>query len=367
MQATTQSDPNLLFEQLDKNQVGDIATRAGLSIKLRSTDSVAWGDVLNSCHYVPVGYTTASMEYQLAYHSGQGGLWKDLSLVIYWDNSPAAVWPFTLSLTKGQISMSSQGLALTAPLIKAGLARSSEHSIVKLSMDFAHRLAQMFHLKSFDSCDVFSDRLGLSNWYLEGMTRGANCRVQHEIFLKTSDSWDEIQKSYKKRLRYSMNQAARLWKSFILNGPAPELDSVWNAFKDLHIQVSGRQTRSDDSWAIQQSAIRRGEAFLVCLLDIDENMVGGGYFTLSANEALYAVGVYDRALFDKPVGYLVQYAAIQELVRRGIRWYKLGALPFESDIPPPTPKDISIGAFKKHFSSHTFPRMILNHPLSVTG
>jgi FemAB family protein len=352
----------LLFEQFDESRIASIAQETGLHLSFRSADPVAWSDVLNNCHYVPNAYTGASIDYQLAYHSGQGGSWKDFSLLIYWDQSAVAVWPFTLSLTNTTLSLSSQGLLLAPPLIKSGLARSSKRSVTKLCMDFAHRVAQAFALRSFESCDVFDDDLGLSDWYLEAMTRGAICRVQQELFLRTSDSWEQISKNYKKRLRYTMNQAAKLWKSSILIDTAGDLDAVWNNFKGLHIQVSGRQTRSDDSWACQLDAMRSRDAFLVYLLDETDRMIGGGYFTLTHTEGLYAVGVYDRTLFDKPVGYLVQYEAIKEMIRRGIRWYKLGALPCASDIPAPTEKEISIGAFKKHFSSHAFPKFILTHP-----
>jgi lipid II:glycine glycyltransferase (peptidoglycan interpeptide bridge formation enzyme) len=114
----------------------------------------------------------------------------------------------------------------------------------------------------------------------------------------------------------------------------------------------------------QLNAIKNRDAFLIYLLDDKDTMIGGGYFALTRTEGLYAVGVYDRTLFDRPVGYLVQHDAIKEMIRRGIRWYKLGALPFETDDPTPTEKEVSIGAFKKHFSSHAFPKYIFTHPLT---
>lgn len=354
----------MLFEQFDESRIASIGLEVGLHTSFRSADPAPWSEVISNCNYVPNAYSCASIEYQLAYHSAQGGHWKDFSLVIYWDQSPVAVWPFTLSQTSTTPALSSQGLLLVPPLIRDGLPRSSKKSLTKLCMDFAQRVARTLALPSFDSCEVFFDNLGLSDWHLEGMTRGATCRVQHELFLRTSDSWDQILKNYKKRLRYTMNQAAQLWRSFILDDTATEFDSAWNNFKRLHIHLSGRQTRSDDSWISQLNAIKNRDAFLIYLLDDKDTMIGGGYFALTRTEGLYAVGVYDRTLFDRPVGYLVQYAAINEMIRRGIRWYKLGTLPFETDNPTPTEKEVSIGAFKKHFSSHAFPKYIFTHPLT---
>jgi lipid II:glycine glycyltransferase (peptidoglycan interpeptide bridge formation enzyme) len=67
------------------------------------------------------------------------------------------------------------------------------------------------------------------------------------------------------------------------------------------------------------------------------------------------VGVYDRKLFELPLGHLVQYSAIKEMKRRGLRWYKLGsmALPhLKSDL---SEKEISISHFKEGFATHFIP------------
>jgi len=354
----------LLFRQIGQPLIKALAEKVGLGVTFREDNPERWQNVLNSCSYVPNVYTRTWLDYQLAYHTGQGVGCKDFSLVLEWDRAPVAVWPFSVSLTNTTLSLSSQGLQLTPPLIIDSLARNSRKSIAKLCVDYAIQVARALSLTSFESCEIFTNDLGLSDWHLEAMMRGASCRIQHELFLRTSDSWEAILKGYKKRLRYLINQAAKLWTSFVLDDTAKEPDAIWRIFKDLHFEASGRKTRSDDSWACQLEAIRRGEAFLVYLLNEKSEMIGGGYFTLTRTEALYAVGVYDRTLFDKPVGHLVQQEAIKEMIRRGIHWYKLGALPVESDVPTPTVKEISIGAFKRHFCSHTFPKLILNHTVA---
>ncbi len=93
-------------------------------------------------------------------------------------------------------------------------------------------------------------------------------------------------------------------------------------------------------------------------------MVGGGFFSTSRDEGQYSVGAYDRSLFDKPLGHVVQYRAIEEMRGRGIRWYKLGARPYLSDIPIPTDKEMSISDFKQGFASHIFPRYCLKHSIT---
>ena len=41
-------------------------------------------------------------------------------------------------------------------------------------------------------------------------------------------------------------------------------------------------------------------------------MVGGALIVCSANESRYEIAAYDRDLFDKPLGHLVQFKAIEE-------------------------------------------------------
>ena len=120
-------------------------------------------------------------------------------------------------------------------------------------------------------------------------------------------------------------------------------------------------TRSDETWAIQHKDIAESRGFLVYLLNGSGGMDGGGFFNFTRDEGLYGVGAYKRELFDKPLGHIVQYRAIEELKRRGVRWYKLGLRPYASEEQKPTEKEISIGEFKEGFASHMFPRFGITH------
>ena len=101
--------------------------------------------------------------------------------------------------------------------------------------------------------------------------------------------------------------------------------------------------------------------FIVTLRDERESLVGAGYFSASAHEGVYGVGVYDRSLFAKPLGHVVQLYAIQELQRRGCKWYHIGTRRFPGEGTAATEKDLSIGAFKHGFSTGTFPSFVFTH------
>ena len=74
-----------------------------------------------------------------------------------------------------------------------------------------------------------------------------------------------------------------------------------------------KKTRSTESWSFQKNAILNSEAFLICLRDDENKLIGAGYFSYTLDQGVYAIAAYDRELFQKPLGHAVQYAAIKEL------------------------------------------------------
>jgi len=77
-------------------------------------------------------------------------------------------------------------------------------------------------------------------------------------------------------------------------------------------------------------------------------------FICSRDEGVYAVAAYDRALFDKPLGHVVQFRAIQEMKRRECRWYFIGRRFYPGEQPVPSNKELSISYFKEGFSTDNF-------------
>jgi hypothetical protein len=106
-----------------------------------------------------------------------------------------------------------------------------------------------------------------------------------------------------------------------------------------------------------------GDAFLVGLRDpAAQRLVGAGFFQCTRDEGLYAVGAYDRALFDKPLGHAVQQRAIETMKARGLQWSRIGERQ-----PAPTAKEVAIAAFKQGFASHQFCRHGFALPLVDPG
>lgn len=336
----------------------DVISAANIRTEFRVDQRTQWDATLEQLPYIPVAYTNASIDYQLAYQQGHGGEWWDISMVVFWDNKPSAIWPLSFSIKDGKGNLSSHGLPVIPPQVVPACVVSSRKRIAKSCLDLAGAIAKAAALDSWSSAESFSESMGLSDWHTAAMARDADCAVRHDLFLDLRQDMAEIKRNIRSSYKSLITGGMRIWSVGALDTVE---QSIWDEFRHLHLRVSGRKTRSDESWALQLEDIGHHCAFLLYLRNSDGEMVGGGLFNFTRDEGVYAVGVYDRSLFDKPLGHVVQYRAIEELKKRGVRWYKIGWRPFHSETPTPTDKEVSIGEFKQGFASHVFPQYQLTH------
>ena len=318
-----------------------------------------WEQTLAKLPYRPVSYTNSSLDYQLAYQRGHGDSWEECSLIIFWDNQPASLWPLSISTKDGRSSLTSQGLPVLPPIFVSECAYGSRKRMIKACLDAAGRIASDIKIDSWESGEPFSNSMGISEWHAESLSRGASCQLHYDLYLDLCPDLTEIRKNFRKSYKPLISSGLTLWSVGILD----EGDkTIWQEFRDLHLRVSGRVTRSEESWNLQFQEIENQSAFLIWLRNTSGALVGGGFFNFTLDEGVYAVGVYDRSLFDKPLGHVVQFRAITEMKDRGVHWYKIGARYFRQESPSPTEKEIKISEFKQGFASHVFPYYRITHP-----
>ena len=351
---------NVLFTALP-SYLRDAISAADIRAEFRIGRQSQWDTTFEEMAYMPVAYTNGSIDYHLAYQRAHGGEWWDISMIVFWDNKPSAIWPLSFSLKDGKGYLSSHGLPVLPPQVVPARAVGSRKRITKSCFDLAGAIAVAAGLGDWFSAESFSESIGLSEWHVEGMVRGAECVVRHELFLDLRPDMVEIKRNFRSSYKSLITGGMRIWSVGVLDSVD---QAIWDEFHQLHLRVSGRKTRPDETWALQLEDIGNHNAFLVYLRNTNGEMVGGGLFRFTRDEGVYAVGVYDRVLFDKPLGHVVQYRAIEELKSRGVRWYKIGARPFYSETPNPTDKEVSIGEFKQGFTSHVFPKYQLVNPSS---
>lgn len=323
----------------------------GLNVVLRQ-DSSLWDVVYALLPYQSTEYLSSMLDYQLEYQKGHGGNWDDISCLIYSDKKPVALWPITISVKDGAANLSSQGRSLLPPVFVKDCSHRTKKSISKSALDLVDLISNEIGLKKIISTSAFDGTQALNHWHALLMTSGAECYAQHNLYIDLSLSLDKIKYTFRDSYKSLITAGERIWNVEVLSDSIEV--HVWEEFRSLHLEVAGRVTRSKASWDLQYLSVKNGESFLVVLRNDAGKMVGAGLFTSSKDEGSYAVGVYDRSLFDKPLGHVVQYRAIKEMQKRGCRWYFIGRRFYPSDQPTPSEKELAISKFKEGFASHCF-------------
>lgn len=337
---------------MDANHFIKLCKISGLNVVLRQ-DSSLWEAVFERLPYESTSYLSSTIDYQLEYQRGHGGNWDDFSCVIFWGKNPIALWPITISVKDEVVNLSSQGRKLLPPIFVEDSPNKTKKSVSKSVLDLINFVSDEIGLQKLESSSAFDGSQSLNDWHALLMMSGAECSVQHSLCVDLSLPIEKIKSFFRKSYKPLITAGERIWNIEVLSNSIEV--TVWEEFRSLHLTVAGRITRSRESWDVQYGSIRNGESFLVVLRDDTRKMVGAGLFVCTKDEGSYSVGAYDRSLFDKPLGHIVQYRAIQEMKRRGCRWYSIGRRYYPSDIPTPTEKELSISHFKEGFSSHLIP------------
>jgi FemAB family protein len=331
----------------------EVVKKSGINYLKRQENLLAWQQVLNNTHYIPTHYSCALIDFYLAYQNGQAVECVDISFILEHNSQLCAVWPLSLSLKNQSIIISSHGLAIMPPLFTKDLPRKLQKKLVKMCQKVLVEFCHAVSISGWKSAESFSGiaNPALSEWQTQSMNLSVDISLGYDMFIDLADNITQIKSGFRKSYKSLINSGVRIWDISVVT---QENSKVWDEFQAFHVAVAGKETRCVQSWDVQHKAIVDNDAFLVILRDKEGMMVGAGFFSTTRDEGSYGVGVYNRALFDKPLGHVVQYRAIEEMQQRGIRWYKVGVMAYPA--AEYTPKEVSISHFKQGFSTHVFPR-----------
>jgi FemAB family protein len=338
-----------------------VLTSVGLEAKYRRDLPGDWTAVSVNVDYLPVNYSETSIDYITAYWLGNGFDFNDLSLVLYNDKQPVGIWP--LSVTCGDaVRLGSNGELLQPPIFDPRLPLKSVKRIVAACLDLVDAFCRKNLIPTWESKESLPDKLCVTEWHIQTMQRGAEAALRHDLFIDLSLDMAAIKSRFRESFKSLVTSGKKHFQAGLLNQQGGE--EIWREFRLLHLAVAGRSTRSENSWDLQYRGLLKGGSFLVYLRDHAGRMVGGALFNITRDEGFYAVGAYDRTLFDKPVGHVIQYEAIQEMRRLGLRWYHIGARSFPDELPLLTEKQAAILHFKSGFATHTLPRFVITRKLA---
>ncbi len=139
--------------------------------------------------------------------------------------------------------------------------------------------------------------------------------------------WSHIRKSYQNLINRDIESCY--------------VESDIMKFKVLHKILSGRRTRSHQSWKVQQQMINAGEGFLIM------NHEGGAFFMCNDDWCYYASGKCQGN------SHAIIYRGIQECIKRGIKYIDMGEQVFFGN-----DKMRNISNFKRVFGGETKMRLL---------
>lgn len=184
----------------------------------------------------------------------------------------------------------------------------------------------------------------LSDIGTEAFNRGGTVTVRFDACVDLSVSDDQIHAGLRKSYKSLVNEGLRDFAFESMTADNADADA-FERFRLFHIDVAGRETRSRDTWQTQFDMIAAGHAELLTGT-LDGRLVSSALFTDFGPDTHYAVAVYDRDLFDRPLAHANVFQGIHNAKARGQRRFCLGEIPPKGSVDD---KAYNIGVFKKGF------------------
>lgn len=130
---------------------------------------------------------------------------------------------------------------------------------------------------------------------------------------------NKVRKSYKSLINWGMKNL----KTVIVDKNSPSED-LFESFRQFHIEVAGRETRSKRSWEIQYEMLKEGEVSLV-LCYLNESLVSGAMCMNGLEIGYYGIAINNREMMADKValGHWPVIASAQLAKKHGLKKYTM--------------------------------------------
>lgn len=339
-----------------KKVIRDIFSNSGYDVMFLSYNSLEdeanWKKFCDNVEYLPVKYTWTDLKYQASYTACFNNEVFNYLLLMKHNNKFIAGWPITIiNVLNDKYKICTNSGCLLEPIFVNNISEKIKSKIDNLCIEILLKFA---NYKKFTNTIHLNHRffpIKLNYpWYRKIMELGGKAYVVNECFVDLGLSMPVIMQSFRKRYRSFINYGNKNFEIKIKKYMSKEhlID-----LKNMHIEVAGRQTRSDETWNIQLDAINAGDILAAEIYDSNK-MIGYGLFYLSKDECYYGVGVFDRTLFDMPISHFLQSEIIKYLKNNtSVKYYYIGQRMYEGDYRKPTEKELSISYFKEGFATNS--------------
>lgn len=321
-------------------------------IPIETSNASLWQTLLDRLPNQPVGYHRLHCDYQHAYFAAAYPRYRQLDSLIVVNGEPVGIWPLAVWCDQDSIRLSSHvngAYGIAPPLLHPELTVRQRKAIHQVWLGTIAKLATDTNMAGPSQLRFISDGpwTNVPDWATRLLSCGARLTGRYRMVADLGGSNADYHRQIRKSYKSLINKAENTW--------LVELDQIGDSsafaeFQALHEQVAGRKTRSPETWKLQFEAINAGAAFAVYLRS-EGRLVGASLYNISLREAYYAVGAYDRSLFDQPVAHLSLFRAIGYARTTGRQTFILGDRTFPGNMPPPNEKEARIAFFKEGFAT----------------
>ena len=335
------------------SKLKEIFSVNNLVIKGFSEAKKDWADVLLSGTTDNCFFDVNSIDYYEEYSKSNKYL-ENLSQVVFQNSRPVAVFVLEVDHDPKNKMITSNGGFVKSPIYLIELPKKVVKKIDQSLLSYIDYLVG----QQFECCfDYECAGGGCSDWYVALVTKYKVKEIVHNSYVDLRFSLEDIKLNFRKSFRPLVTKGVELWDVRIIDCDYSDIDQWFIRFRDFHIFISGRQTRSDRSWDIQSAMVKNGKAFVVSIFDHDE-LIGFGFFAKNDSFCSYGVGVYDRDRFAQPLGHVVQFKAIEYMKKIGLEKYQIGIRYFSNQQTLATEKEFSISHFKEGFANLMLPTIV---------
>ena len=176
-----------------------------------------------------------------------------------------------------------------------------------------------------------------------------------------NDDEETIHKNIRRRYKSMINRGKRDLSFFFYNYQNIDRD-IFSQFQKFHHEVSGRLTRTRESWDVQYEMVKQncGEIIMGALPGY--GVVSAALYLDHGAVTFYGVAVYNRDLFGIPLAHANVYQGIIRAKKRNKKTFSFGPIkPYSLE----EEKVYNIGKFKKGFCNELSPLIKWKLPLKT--
>jgi FemAB family protein len=256
-------------------------------------------------------------------------------------------WPLTISYDDDGFSLTTFGYSIFEPFFTNPL--ENKFLIEKCAI----LLLDIKKSNLFSRIDVLSNLYSgspLNKFWDVLLSQGSIYQYfSYDLDIDLTLDLSEIKSCFRKSYKSIVNRNYENLTYVIYDSKNITID-YWLEIKNLHHHVSGRQTRSDNTWNLQYEMIRKGYAFSTAIYN-NKKIIGAALFGVSKLDAYYFIGAYERDMSNLNLGHQSIYMAIKKSKEMNVKKLNLGSLSVPSIYNKLSDKELAIEQFKKGFAT----------------